>query len=72
MLPHIIESEIDEAEAHAAGLRDTASVCNSEQGALRVRLLAAALALEGMCRLARQLGLAAILNRDTIVNREAP
>lgn len=71
MLPHIITSQIDEAEAHAAGLHDAASQCSAEQPALRTRLTAAALALENMCSLARQLGLAAVINRDTIINRKA-
>lgn len=71
MLPHIIQSQIDEAEAQAAGLHDAADNCSAEQPALRVRLAAAALALENMCSLARQLGFAAITNHDTIVNRKA-
>lgn len=71
MLPHMITSQIDEAEAHAAGLRATADECSAEQPALRTRLLLGAEALENVCKLARELGLAAILNRDTIINRKA-
>jgi len=68
MLPHIIQSQIDEAEAQAAELHDAANQCSSEQ---QTRLLSAALALENMCSLARQLGFAAITNHETIVNRKA-
>jgi hypothetical protein len=68
MLPHIIQSQIDEAEAQAAKLHEAANQCNSEQ---QTRMVAAALALENMCSLARQLGFAAITNHDTIVNRKA-
>lgn len=71
MLPHIITSQIDEAEAHAAGLRATANDCSDGQPALRTRLLLSAQALENVCRLARELGMAAVLNHDTIVNRMA-
>lgn len=68
MLPHIIQKQIDEAEAQAADLHDAANKCSSEQ---QTRIVAAALALENMCSLARQLGFAAITNHDTIVNRKA-
>jgi hypothetical protein len=71
MLPHIITSQIDEAEANAAGLRDAAGNCSKEQPALRARLLSGAQALENVCKLARELGLAAVLNRDAIINRRA-
>jgi hypothetical protein len=71
MLPHIITSQIDEAQAHAAGMRDAAGVCSTEQSALKTRLLAGAKALDDMCNLARQLGFAAITNHDTIVKRRA-
>lgn len=68
MLPHIIQSEIDKAEAQAVDLHEAASQCSGEQ---QTRMVAAALALENMCSLARQLGFAAITNHDTIVNRKA-
>lgn len=71
MLPHIIQSQIDEATAHAPGLRDAAEACSSEQNVLKARLLAGATALENACRLATELGQQAIINRDTIINREA-
>lgn len=71
MLPHIIQSQIEEAQANAVGLRDAADICSNEQSALRARLLSGAQAIETVCDLARQLGMAAIMNRDTIVNREA-
>lgn len=69
MLPHIIQSQIDEAAAHAPGLRDAAEACSSEQNVLKARLLAGAMALENACRLATELGQQAIINRDTIINR---
>lgn len=71
MLPHIIESQIADAEAHASGLRATADNCSAEQPALRARLLLSAEATEKVCKLARELGLAAIINRNTIINRRA-
>jgi hypothetical protein len=71
MLPHIITSQIDEAKAHAPGLREAAGVCSAEQTALKTRLLGAAQAIEDVCKLATQLGEQAILNRDTIINRMA-
>ncbi len=72
MLPHIIQRRIDEAEANAVGLRDAAGNCSDEQSALRARLVSGAKAIDNVCKLARELGLAAILNRDTIINRSAP
>lgn len=71
MLPHIIESEIADGEAHAAILRDRASNCSPEQSALRTCLLLSAESFEKVCALARQLGMAAITNRDTIINQRA-
>jgi len=71
MLPQIIQNQIDEAKAVAAGMRDTADNCSSEQPALRARLLSGAQTIENMCGLATQLAFAAITNRDTIMNRKA-
>jgi hypothetical protein len=71
MLPHIITSQIDEAEATAAVLSDRAGACKPEQEPLRVTLLSGSQAIKDMCKLARELGLAAVLNRDTIINRRA-
>jgi hypothetical protein len=71
MLPHIIQSQIDDAKAHALGLREAAGMCSNEKAALKTRLLSAAQALEDVCKLATQLGEQAILNRDTIINRRA-
>jgi hypothetical protein len=71
MLPHIIQSQIDEAEATAAVLSDRADACKPEQEPLRIALLSGAQAIKDMCSLARQLGFAAITNHDTIVNRKA-
>ena len=68
MLPHFIQSQIDEAEAQAADLHEAANQCSSEQ---QTRMVAAALALENMCSLARQLGFAAVTNHDTIMKRRA-
>lgn len=71
MLPHIITSQIAEAEAVAEGMIDTAANCSDQQPALRARFLSGAQAIKDMCNLARQLGFAAITNRDTIANRKA-
>ncbi len=71
MLPHIIQRRIDEAEANAAVLSDRADACKPEQEPLRVTLLSGAESLKDMCELARELGLAATMNRDTIINRRA-
>lgn len=71
MLPHIIENRIKEAEAAAIGMRNSAAACAPEQDSLRTRLLQWAECTNDVCDLARQLGLAAIVNRDTIINRRA-
>ena len=66
MIPHIISSQIDEAEANAVGMRDAAASCPPEQPAVRARFLSGAHALENMCNLARQLAFAAITNGNTV------
>lgn len=71
MLPPIVERQVSEAEAVAAGLRDTAGLCTSGQEALRTRFLQGAHAIDTLAALARCATWVAKLNHDTIVNREA-
>lgn len=71
MLPAIVSRRIRHAEATAAGLRDAAGACTSEQKPLRERLLGGAHALDEMVALLQSATWVAKLNHDTIVNREA-
>lgn len=69
MHPPIVQRRIDNAAAVAAGLRDAAGACTTEQSALRARLLTGAHALDEMIALLESATFVAKLNHDTIAAR---
>lgn len=66
-----LQREIEFAEAVAAGHREAASHLSKDQEALRTRLVQAADTLDIMVARVKHYEMAARINHDTIVNREA-
>lgn len=67
----IIQRQLNEARARAAGLHDAALACTPEQSALRARLMGAAHGFDTLIALVESLALIAKINHDTVVHREA-
>jgi hypothetical protein len=66
-----LQREIEFAEAVAAGHRETASLLSKDQEALRTRLVQAADTIDILVARVKTFEMAARINHDTIVNREA-
>lgn len=66
-----VAERIANAQAVAIGLRESASYCTPVQEPLRVRLVQAAQAIDGLVEVLEMSHTAAQLNHDTIVGRRA-